>query len=160
MYSISSYLPVFFNQLQCTYDLCDAICLFYIRGAWLASRLSEGDVVGVDPFLVPCAEWERLRGPLSEAGLELRAVAANLVDAAWGDAQPKKPENPIVPQEERFTGGASLSPLKGDAANRTLSAGSTTSLLQVATSSPSSPTSALQCSPSPRTAWCSRRWTT
>ncbi len=76
------------------------------RGEWLAANLESGQAVGVDPFLVPAAEWDRLSAPLTEAALVLRPVAENLVDKVWGAEQPGYPENPVVPLEKEFTGEA------------------------------------------------------
>ncbi len=74
------------------------------RGDWLAANLEQGQSVGVDPFLVPCDEWDRMAAPLAAASLQLRPVADNLVDRVWGQEQPAYPENPVVPLGMEFAG--------------------------------------------------------
>ncbi len=74
------------------------------RGEWLADKLEPGQAVGVDPYLVPCPEWEALEGTLRAGDVSLRPVSDNLVDRVWGGDQPERPENPVLPLEESFAG--------------------------------------------------------
>ncbi|MEL6645807.1 MAG: aminopeptidase P family protein [Pseudomonadota bacterium] len=70
-------------------------------GPWLAERLGDGDVVGIDPWLHTRAEVEALE----KAGLTVRCVA-NPVDAIWED-QPEAPMGAMVPYPLEFAGESS-----------------------------------------------------
>ena len=41
---------------------------------------------------------------VADAGAEVAPVPENLVDKVWGQDQPPRPENPVVPLEREFTG--------------------------------------------------------
>lgn len=65
-------------------------------GVWLAERLQPGAVVGADARLLSARAWQKLAEQLEERDVELRAVAANLVDRVWGAAQPAQTSNAVV----------------------------------------------------------------
>ncbi|HWK46019.1 MAG TPA: aminopeptidase P family protein [Stellaceae bacterium] len=60
---------------------------------WIAETLRPGEVLGYDPWLLTPATVDRFRAAAEKAGGELRAVAANPVDAIW----PERPPAPISP---------------------------------------------------------------
>ncbi len=68
---------------------------------WIASRVGAG-VLGYDPWL---HSEDGLR-PFREAGIQLRAVARNPVDACWVD-RPAAPAGPAVPHDVAFAGASS-----------------------------------------------------
>lgn len=67
----------------------------------------KGAVVGYDPRLVTPDSLARLSGAAQGAGVTLKAVAPNPLDAAWGAARPAQPCAHIVPQPLEFAGAAS-----------------------------------------------------
>lgn len=70
-------------------------------GFWLAERLGDTDVVGIDPWLHTTAEVEALQ----KAGLTLSFVA-NPIDAIWVD-QPAPPMGAMTPYPIEFAGTSS-----------------------------------------------------
>ena len=68
---------------------------------WIASRIGAG-VLGYDPWL---HSDEGLK-PFRDAGIALRAVAGNPVDACWVD-RPAPPAGPAVPHGVAFAGATS-----------------------------------------------------
>ena len=70
-------------------------------GPWLAERLGETDVVGIDPWLHTRAEVEALE----KAGLTVRCVA-NPLDAVWDD-RPEAPKGAMTPYPIEFAGTSS-----------------------------------------------------
>lgn len=64
-------------------------------GDWLRDHLSEGAVVGFDPWLHTAGEIEALETSLSGSGISLRACD-NLVDRIWTD-RPDPPRDVMVP---------------------------------------------------------------
>ncbi|KIY93943.1 X-Pro aminopeptidase, partial [Monoraphidium neglectum] len=64
---------------------------------WLAEVLPAGTRVGIDPFCHTVDAVRSLRTKLQARGKELVPLLAdgNLVDAAWGDAQPELPLSPL-----------------------------------------------------------------
>ena len=65
---------------------------------WLATTLTEGSRVGIDPTLHTIDAAEALKKHLAEQGIELVAVEAgnNPVDGAWeGTGRPAAPKDPV-----------------------------------------------------------------
>jgi Xaa-Pro aminopeptidase len=72
--------------------------------AYLAAAPAHGAVIGYDPRLhSPDALWH-LRSAAEKAGATLKAVEANPLDLAWGDARPAQPRAPITPHPLEFSG--------------------------------------------------------
>jgi Xaa-Pro aminopeptidase len=71
---------------------------------YLETTLGQGQVVGYDPRLHSPDALERLRAAARKAGAELKPVAANPLDEAWGDARPGQPSAPVVPHPLEFSG--------------------------------------------------------
>jgi Xaa-Pro aminopeptidase len=69
--------------------------------AWIAARISDG-VLGFDPWLI---SEEGLR-PFRDAGVTLRAVTTNPIDANWHD-RPAPPPGPAVPHALEYAGETS-----------------------------------------------------
>ncbi|MES2034237.1 MAG: aminopeptidase family protein P, partial [Pseudomonadota bacterium] len=86
----------------------------------------KGAVIGYDPRLHSPDALHYLRAAAEKAGATLKAVDANPLDTAWGQARPAQPTAPIVPQPLEFSGeesaakrervGASLRESGADAA--------------------------------------------
>ncbi len=55
---------------------------------WLAGAVSEGAVIGFDPWLFTTAAVERLEAALKRKGAELRPLGENPVDLLWEDQPP------------------------------------------------------------------------
>jgi Xaa-Pro aminopeptidase len=70
---------------------------------WLRSSMSEGDVIGLDTWLVTQAFWDDLEKKLEHTGVELRALDANLVDETWED-RPSEPLAPVTTHPLEFAG--------------------------------------------------------
>jgi Xaa-Pro aminopeptidase len=87
---------------------------------------APGAVIGYDARLHSPEALERLKAAAAKAGAALKAVAANPLDEAWGQARPAQPAAPVVPHPVRYAGeessskrgriGASLAALGADAA--------------------------------------------
>ncbi|MDW8124065.1 MAG: aminopeptidase P family protein [Geminicoccaceae bacterium] len=75
---------------------------------WLEERLRPGVRLGVDPFLLGRAEYERLAKLARGKGAELVFLAPNPVDRIWTD-RPPPPSSPAFSHPERFAGESSLS---------------------------------------------------
>ena len=71
---------------------------------WLGETLSEGSVVGFDPWLHTAGEIQRLTAALAPKGLKLKPVARNLVDHVWGKERPDPPLAPIRIHAVSFAG--------------------------------------------------------
>jgi len=70
---------------------------------WLRERLREGQVAGVNPWLLTQEAAERYRQAVEKAGGELRFVLPDPVEEIWGDRpQPKLAE--IFAHDVRFAG--------------------------------------------------------
>uniref|UniRef100_A0A0N4ZWK6 Amidase domain-containing protein n=1 Tax=Parastrongyloides trichosuri TaxID=131310 RepID=A0A0N4ZWK6_PARTI len=63
-----------------------------------------GSTIGYDPRLHSPDALATLRAAVEKAGATLKAVEANPIDLAWGDARPAQPQAPVVPHEDRYTG--------------------------------------------------------
>lgn len=70
---------------------------------WLAA-VPSGSVIGYDPRLHSPDALASLRAAVEKAGATLKAVEANPIDLAWGDARPAQPQAPVVPHEDRYSG--------------------------------------------------------
>ncbi len=73
---------------------------------WLIDAVPKGGTIGFDPWLHTAGEIARVTASLSEKGLLLKPVPANLVDRAWGKGRPRPPEAPVVIQPLEFAGQA------------------------------------------------------
>lgn len=71
--------------------------------AYLA-KAPKGTIIGYDPRLHSPDALETLRLAASKAGAELRPVAPNPLDGAWGSERPLQPLEPVVPHDDRYTG--------------------------------------------------------
>ncbi len=71
--------------------------------SWVARQLGAGGVFGVDARLLSLAEADALAGALGEAGVEVRYLDRNLVDAIWRD-RPAPRTDPIRPHSRLFAG--------------------------------------------------------
>lgn len=69
---------------------------------WIAANIKDG-VLGYDPWL----HSEESLKPLTEAGVTLRAVSGNPVDACWPD-RPAPPAAPAVPHAIEYAGETSV----------------------------------------------------
>ena len=65
---------------------------------------SPGSVIGYDPRLHSPDALQHLRTAAHKAGANLKSVASNPLDAAWGQARPAQPTAPIVPHALEFAG--------------------------------------------------------
>ena len=77
---------------------------------WLASHAPEGAIIGYDPLLI----GEEALARYTEAGLTMRPVERNPVDAIWTD-RPPAPAFPAVPHALDYAGRASVEK-RGDVA--------------------------------------------
>jgi len=73
--------------------------------AWIAANLAPGARLGFDPWLHTRAQVRRLIAATAEAGAELVAVSANLVDRIWTD-RPAPPQGPFTEQPLALAGEA------------------------------------------------------
>ncbi len=72
--------------------------------AWIKAHVRKGEVVGYDPRLHSPDALQRLRGAAQAVGAELRTVAANPVDLAWGEARPAQPQAQVAPHALEHAG--------------------------------------------------------
>lgn len=77
---------------------------------WSARNLKPGETLGLDPQLISCREYEKLKKMLSAKSIRLRPIAANLVDAFW-DERPVPPGEPVIVLPERYAGESRRSKL-------------------------------------------------
>ena len=73
---------------------------------WLEENLTDGAVVGFDPFLLRQSEQERLVKAVAPAGGRLVPLPRNPVDAIWAE-RPPPPAGTVEPLEERWAGASS-----------------------------------------------------
>lgn len=74
---------------------------------WVAQELVKTGVkVGIDPRLISFSEYDGLKAALekNEIGDRLVAVEPNLVDAVWGEEQPKPSESKVFIHPLQYTG--------------------------------------------------------
>jgi Xaa-Pro aminopeptidase len=74
---------------------------------WLATAAKKGDVIGYDPWLHTPQEVERLRAGAARAGVTLRAVDKNPLDAVW-EERPAAPLAPVFAQPETYAGESAV----------------------------------------------------
>jgi Xaa-Pro aminopeptidase len=79
-------------------------------GAYIAANAAGGAALGYDPALHTLAGLRALKEETAKAGVELRAVAANPIDALWED-RPSAAYAPIVEHGEEFAGESAASKL-------------------------------------------------
>jgi Xaa-Pro aminopeptidase len=72
--------------------------------AYLETQLKPGQVIGYDPRLHSPDALDRLRQAARKAGAELKAVAANPLDEAWGAERPAQPQAAVVPHPLQYAG--------------------------------------------------------
>lgn len=72
--------------------------------AYLETAAAKGQAIGYDPRLHSPDALERLRQAAQKAGAELRPVAPNPLDAAWGGQRPAQPQAPVVPHPLAYAG--------------------------------------------------------
>jgi Xaa-Pro aminopeptidase len=71
---------------------------------WIAAKLAKGGTVGFDPWLHTGGEIDRLGEALRPKGIELKPLARNLVDRAWGRERPAPPIAPLVVHPAEYAG--------------------------------------------------------
>lgn len=71
--------------------------------AWLTRQLKKGQRVGIDPRVVSCVQFARMKQELADYGIELVAVERNLVDLLWTD-QPPAPDGKLQPHPVIYSG--------------------------------------------------------
>ena len=72
--------------------------------AYLETATAKGQVVGYDPRLHSPDALDRLKTAIARAGAQLKPVAANPLDQAWGAARPAQPVAPVVAQPSEYSG--------------------------------------------------------
>ena len=72
--------------------------------AYLETATAKGQVVGYDPRLHSPDALDRLKTAIARAGAQLKPVAANPLDQAWGAARPAQPVAPVVAQPLEYSG--------------------------------------------------------
>ncbi|MES2343481.1 MAG: aminopeptidase P family protein [Pseudomonadota bacterium] len=72
--------------------------------AYLETATAAGQVVGYDPRLHSPDALDRLKAAAAKVGTELKAVAANPLDQAWGAQRPAQPTAPVTPQPLEHSG--------------------------------------------------------
>ncbi|HEX5379379.1 MAG TPA: aminopeptidase P family protein [Phenylobacterium sp.] len=75
--------------------------------AYLETATARGQVVGYDPRLHSPDALERLKTAVARSGAELKPVAANPLDQAWGAQRPGQPTAPVVAQPLDYSGESS-----------------------------------------------------
>ena len=75
--------------------------------AWLEAQGRPGQVIGYDPRLHSPDGLGHLRAAADKAGVELRPVDPNPVDAAWGPERPGQPQAAVAPYPLDHAGEAS-----------------------------------------------------
>jgi Xaa-Pro aminopeptidase len=77
--------------------------------AYLQAEAKAGWTIGYDPKLHSPEALERLKSAAAKAGATLKAVDANPLDRAWGEARPPQPRAPVAPHPLDYAGEASAS---------------------------------------------------
>lgn len=74
------------------------------RTEWLISVLTNGSVVGFDPFLISVQEFQSTEASLKVGGLKLVPTNKNIVDMVWAESQPLPNLTPLEPLGFQYTG--------------------------------------------------------
>ena len=77
--------------------------------AYLETATARGQVIGFDPKLHSPDALDRLKHAAARTGAELRPLAANPLDAAWGADRPAQPKAAVVPHPLQYAGEDSAS---------------------------------------------------
>src|ERR1700710_2781973 len=77
--------------------------------AYIEAAMTHGQVIGYDPRLHSPDALDRLKTAAAKAGVQLRPVSPNPLDAAWGAARPPQPAAPVVPHPLQYSGEDSAS---------------------------------------------------
>ncbi|WP_309092547.1 aminopeptidase P family N-terminal domain-containing protein, partial [Phenylobacterium sp.] len=77
--------------------------------AYLETAAARGQKIGYDPRLHSPDALHWLKAAAAKAGAELLPVAANPLDAAWGQVRPPQPTAPVVPHPLEYAGEESAS---------------------------------------------------
>ena len=80
--------------------------------AHLAKTLPHGAAVGVDPAVLGMRRARRIAGTLTPAGISLKPIDENLVDAVRGPVPGRRARARVVPLATRFAGETSASKLR------------------------------------------------
>ncbi|MDP1989043.1 aminopeptidase P family N-terminal domain-containing protein, partial [Phenylobacterium sp.] len=72
--------------------------------AYLETAAAKGQAIGYDPRLHSPDGLARVRAAVEKAGAELKPVAQNPLDAAWGAERPAQPQAPVVPHPLDYAG--------------------------------------------------------
>ncbi|MBP7650378.1 MAG: aminopeptidase P family protein [Phenylobacterium sp.] len=72
--------------------------------AYLESATTKGQVLGYDPRLHSPDALHHLKAAAARSGAELKPVAANPLDQAWGVQRPAQPTAPVVAQPLEHSG--------------------------------------------------------
>ena len=78
----------------------------------LAKTLPRGAAVGVDPAVVSMKRTRRIARKFAPAGVTLKPIDENLVDAVRGPAPGRRARAPVAPLPTRFSGESSASRLR------------------------------------------------
>ncbi|KAI9139668.1 putative Xaa-Pro aminopeptidase P [Paraphysoderma sedebokerense] len=70
---------------------------------WLNQTLPSNSRVGIDPTLISVSEAKTLTTALSP-NHTLVPIAQNLIDSVWADTRPKRPSNPVMVLDLKYTG--------------------------------------------------------
>ncbi|XP_015751878.1 PREDICTED: xaa-Pro aminopeptidase 1-like [Acropora digitifera] len=74
------------------------------QSLWLVQNLSKGSKVGVDPFLFPLCEWDRMFEDLKKYGIELLAIQQNLIDDIWKESRPRPQMKNLIVLDVMYSG--------------------------------------------------------
>jgi len=72
--------------------------------AFIETATRAGQVIGYDPRLHAPDALDRIKAAATRSGAQLKAVAENPLDAAWGEARPAQPVAPVVPHPLDYSG--------------------------------------------------------
>ena len=87
-----------------TFEIIDSTGKPWIE--WLAVKLPKGGVIGYDPRLHTALAITALKSDAAKHGFTLKALAANLIDRAWGNDRPAPPTGRIAIQPLHLAGVA------------------------------------------------------
>jgi Xaa-Pro aminopeptidase len=71
---------------------------------WLASNLTSGQVIGVDPSQISASGFKMRSAYFQEKGIEFRTIKENLVDKVWDYNKPPMPQEPVFLHEVKYAG--------------------------------------------------------